>query len=87
MLASHATPHLIATCIRLTLHDTLSRAHQRSYSRADFRTHLHGGGMQDTDCINACRQLHLWGNDNLVDLAMPASMQAANPTSLEFLAR
>lgn len=43
--------------------------------------------MQDTDCMNACRQLHLWANDNLVDLAMPASMQAANPTSLEFLAR
>jgi len=43
--------------------------------------------VQDNDCINACRQLHLWSNDNLVDLAMPASMQAANPTSLEFLAR
>ena len=34
-----------------------------------------------------CRQLHLFSNEHLIDEAMPAYVQAQNPTALEFLSR
>ena len=34
-----------------------------------------------------CRQLHLFSSDYLIDEAMPAYVQAQNPTILEFLSR
>lgn len=35
----------------------------------------------------ACRQLHLFSYDYLVDTALPAYAQADNPTVLEFLSK
>ena len=34
-----------------------------------------------------CRQLHLFGYDYLINTALPAYIQAENPTDLEFLSK
>ena len=43
--------------------------------------------MQGIYFADICRQLHLSGTDYLIDDAVPAYVQAQNPTVLEFLSR
>ena len=43
--------------------------------------------MHGVYLAGVCRQLHLFNTDYLLDDAMPAYVQAQNPTVLEFLSR